>query len=67
VNDGLEEMGQGAALDCFEAVHWNFVVTDEDWGSLCSDRSSNPMLFGILIKTVNLWSVTVDLVLAGYY
>jgi len=67
VNDGSEEVGQGSTVDCFEAVHRNFVVTNACWGSLCSDRSSNPMLSGILIKTVNLWSVTIDLVLAGYY
>ena len=73
VNDGLGEVGQGAAVGCFETVHPNFAVAvaDADWGrgrgSLCSDRSSNPVLPGILIKTVNLCSVTIDLVLAGYY
>jgi hypothetical protein len=67
VNDGLGEVLQGAAVDCFEAVHRNFIVTEADWGSVCSDRFFNPLLSIILIKTVNLWSVTIDLVLAGYY
>ena len=28
VNDGSEEVGQGSTVDCFEAVHRNFVVTN---------------------------------------
>jgi len=61
VNDGLGQVRQGAYVDCFEAVHQHCVVTE------ASDRSFNPLLSRILIKTVNLWSVTTDLVLAGYY